>query len=132
MRLSVDTNAYRALVDGDPQFVAAIQKAEVVAFSAVVLGELHAGFKSGTKQLENEELLSRVLARHRVVVHPIGASTSSLYGAIWSGLRRTGHPIPSNDIWIAAQCLEYEFTLLTRDSHFRYVDNLDLYPAVES
>lgn len=129
MKLSVDTNAYRAFVDGDPQFVDAIQKAEVLAFSVVVLGELHAGFKSGTKQLENEEVLSRVLARHRVVVHSIGASTASIYGAVSSDLRKNGHPIPSNDIWIAAQCLEYEFTLLTRDSHFRFVSNLDVLPV---
>jgi len=49
-----------------------------------------------------------------------------IYGAIWSDLRSKGLPIPTNDVWIAAQCLEHDFFLLTKDTHFRNISNLDL------
>ncbi|MEH1952479.1 MAG: PIN domain-containing protein [Nostoc sp.] len=39
-------------------------------------------------------------------------------------LKRKDRPIPENDIWIAAQCLERGWTLVTNDEHFNYVDNL--------
>ena len=35
-----------------------------------------------------------------------------------------GRPIPENDIWIAAIALQYDLTLITRDTHFGEVDNL--------
>ncbi|UBF25828.1 hypothetical protein K9N68_30505 [Kovacikia minuta CCNUW1] len=33
-------------------------------------------------------------------------------------------PIPENDVWIASQCLEHQWTLVTNDEHFSYVDGL--------
>ena len=35
-----------------------------------------------------------------------------------------GHPIPENDIWIAAVAKQYALTLASRDAHFREVDDL--------
>ena len=37
---------------------------------------------------------------------------------------RIGKPIPENDIWIAATAMQYNLTLITRDSHFNYVSGL--------
>ncbi|MFN6200692.1 MAG: PIN domain-containing protein [Aphanizomenon sp.] len=41
-------------------------------------------------------------------------------------LKRKGRPIPMNDIWIAAQCLEKGWILVTDDTDFDYVDGLVL------
>jgi predicted nucleic acid-binding protein len=34
------------------------------------------------------------------------------------------HPIPINDVWIAASCLEHGAALITRDAHFSEIDGL--------
>ena len=128
MKLSIETNAYRAFVDGDPVFVQAIQQAELVSFSVVVLGELRAGFAHGTRRTENERILSQVLAAKRVVVHDVGDSTSAVCARVWSEQRSKGLPIPTNDVWIAAQRLEMDYALITRDAHFRSIAGLVVYP----
>jgi predicted nucleic acid-binding protein len=40
------------------------------------------------------------------------------------GLRRRGRPIPINDVWIAASCMEHGALILTLDAHFDAVDGL--------
>ena len=37
-----------------------------------------------------------------------------------------GRPIPENDIWIAALALQHTLVLVSRDAHFREVENLEL------
>jgi tRNA(fMet)-specific endonuclease VapC len=128
LTLAIDTNAYRAFTDGEPEFVEMIQRAKVVVFSVIVLGELRAGFCRGTRREENEQTLHRVLAIKRVRVSEITDATSNIYASVWSELRSKGVPIPINDLWIAAQCLENGLTLLTRDRHFENVAGLPLLP----
>ena len=41
-------------------------------------------------------------------------------------LKKIGHPIPENDIWVAATCLEVGIPLLTRDGHFDYIRDLEV------
>lgn len=50
--------------------------------------------------------------------------TAVYYSQTRIALRRKGRPIPENDIWIAAQCLEQDWRLVTDDSDFNYVDRL--------
>jgi len=39
-------------------------------------------------------------------------------------LRAKGRPIPINDVWIAASCMEHGARLLTLDAHFSEIDGL--------
>jgi hypothetical protein len=39
-------------------------------------------------------------------------------------LKNKARPIPENDIWIAAAAKRYGMVLVTRDHHFREVDDL--------
>ena len=48
------------------------------------------------------------------------------YSVIRSDLKKRGRPIPENDIWIAASCIELDVPLVTRDSHFSSVYDLKL------
>ena len=50
--------------------------------------------------------------------------TAQYYGTIKDSLRRIGRPIPENDIWIAAVAVQNDLTLITRDAHFEYIENL--------
>ena len=48
-RVLLDTNGYSALAQGDKGVLDALSEADAVYMSAVVLGELHAGFKGGSR-----------------------------------------------------------------------------------
>ena len=47
------------------------------------------------------------------------------YGQVFARLRRSGRPIPVNDIWIAASVLDSGGHLLTFDQDFRHIASLD-------
>jgi tRNA(fMet)-specific endonuclease VapC len=38
-------------------------------------------------------------------------------------LRAKGRPIPENDIWIAAIAKQHELTLVSRDDHFKEIED---------
>jgi tRNA(fMet)-specific endonuclease VapC len=46
-------------------------------------------------------------------------------------LKKIGRPIPENDIWIAATCLELDVPLLSRDGHFDNIRDLEVINWVE-
>ncbi len=48
------------------------------------------------------------------------------YGEIKDRLRKKGRPIPENDIWIAAIAFQHDLILISRDEHFREVEDLKL------
>jgi len=39
-------------------------------------------------------------------------------------LFKKGNPVPENDIWIAALAMEHDLSLVTRDEHFKKIDDL--------
>ena len=51
-------------------------------------------------------------------------ATADAYALIYRSLRRQGRPIPTNDLWIAASCLEHGAVLFSLDAHFDQVDGL--------
>jgi tRNA(fMet)-specific endonuclease VapC len=51
-------------------------------------------------------------------------TTTREYGKIKAELARAGTPIPENDVWIAAQAIEYGLPLATCDAHFSRVNGL--------
>ncbi|HEC62008.1 MAG TPA: PIN domain-containing protein [bacterium] len=44
---------------------------------------------------------------------------------IYLSLQKKGAKIPINDVWIAASCMEVGGTLLTRDRHFKVVEQIE-------
>ena len=46
------------------------------------------------------------------------------YTRIAAQLKRQGTPIPTNDIWIAAQTMEHGAELITSDHHFERISGL--------
>jgi tRNA(fMet)-specific endonuclease VapC len=44
-----------------------------------------------------------------------------------ASLRKSGTPIPINDVWIAAQCLETGSLLVTYYNHFAQIPGLRLW-----
>lgn len=46
------------------------------------------------------------------------------YAQIRWSLKQRGKPIPENDLWIAAACIQHSLPLLSRDAHFKLVPGL--------
>jgi tRNA(fMet)-specific endonuclease VapC len=122
--LSIDTNAYAAFKRGDTQTVDVLQHAPSIIICTTVLGELLGGFAAGNREHSNRSELTQFLGSPRVKVVPSTAATADLYALVYAALRRKGQPIPSNDLWIAASCLEHGAALLTFDAHFQNIDGL--------
>ncbi|MBN1940216.1 MAG: hypothetical protein JW843_11570 [Candidatus Aminicenantes bacterium] len=55
---------------------------------------------------------------------PAGEDTADFNARIWSTLRKAGRPIPTNDVWIAAQAMETGSVLVTFGAHFAQVPGL--------
>lgn len=126
MKLALDTNAYKALGEGDPGLAKEMRRAEAVGLPIVVLGELWFGFMNGSKLRQNTETLERFLATPRVQILQLGEQTTRLFGEIATLLRQAGIAIQQNDIWIAALCKQQGFALATRDQGFQHVLGLEV------
>lgn len=125
-RVLIDTNIYSELLRGN-QFVAdLLKKPEIIAFSVISIAELLSGFKNGTREKENLKELDQFLYSPRVLVYDIDIETSEFYAKIYDELKRSGDPIPTNDLWIAALTLQHGTRLFTLDKHFKKVRGLFL------
>jgi len=120
----LDTNAYVRFLAGDERVLASLAGAGHVYLSVFVLGELLAGFRLGTKERPNRQLLERFLGKPGVAVLEATRETAEYFGLIKSALKKAGQPIPLNDVWIAAQALETGAVLITYDLHFAVVPGL--------
>lgn len=121
MRYSLDTSAYSHFVRGHVEAAELIDQAAWIGVSAVVLGELHAGFRMGNRRADNERGLSQFLANPVVHVLSIDDDAAALYGELVVELKQAGTPLPTNDIWIAAVSARDGATILTFDEHFRSI-----------
>jgi tRNA(fMet)-specific endonuclease VapC len=122
--VALDTNAYSAFMRGRPEAHEIIKRADVIGLSAVVLGELLAGFTAGGRESRNRSELMQFLSSPRVRIHPVSETTADYYARVYAVLRRKGRPIPTNDLWIAASALEHGLRLYSYDAHFTEIDGL--------
>lgn len=124
MRILLDTNAYTAFKRGDATTLEHIRRAREVLVSTIVAGELMFGFRAGARFERNHGELRAFLAHPRVSLLPVTFDTADRFGRIAAHLRRTGRPIPTNDVWIAAHTMESGAELLSFDAHFAGVEGL--------
>ncbi len=124
MKLAIDTNAYRLMMDGEPEAVRLARTAERLLMPVPVLAELRFGFLNGTKGRENEANLVRFLDRPRVEILRCDEETAVRYAELKLQLKKAGTPIPINDVWIAALALQHHATLFTRDADFERIPQL--------
>ncbi len=101
-----------------------MRAAQLIVFSPVVAGELYHGFRRGPRYEENRRRLDGFLENPYVRMLPVTLATADRFGRIIAALRRKGRPIPTNDVWVAAQAMESGADLLSFDSHFEFVDGL--------
>lgn len=126
-KILLDTNAYVRFLRGDEKVMTYLAQADSVCMSVFVLGELYAGFRAGGKERNNRQILERFLLKPTVTVLEATIETADIFGLIMASLKKSGNPIPINDLWIAAHALETGSILLTYDHHFAVVPGLRLW-----
>ena len=124
MKIMLDTSAYVGFKRNLAEVVEIIVNAELILFSPIVLGELMFGFRNGTQFKKNMADLDSFLRHEAVELAPIGNITSDRYSRVAAQLKQQGIPIPTNDIWIAAQTMEHGAELITSDHHFERINGL--------
>ena len=120
----LDTNIIAALLKGEAGIADKIDKAIKVYIPIIVLGELYYGALYSSHVQKNIRNIQKVIARYTVLL--IDEETTSSYGNIKTSLRKKGKPIPENDIWIAAIALRHNLTVITRDKHFKEIDQITI------
>ena len=122
--IALDSNTAIRYLNGDPVVVFNVTSRRGVTLPLIVVGELLFGAENSARPLEN-------LVRYREFIQactvvPLGRETAAAYARVRGDLKRKGRPIPDNDLWIAAQCVEHQWTLATDDEHFTYVADLSV------
>jgi len=118
----VDTNALSAAADDDPAVVAILARADQMVIPVIVLGEYRYGIALSRNRSRYEAWLTGLL--QDCMVLDINEPTTHYYAEIVLELKKTGKPIPTNDLWIAALCRQHRLPLLSRDRHFDYVTGI--------
>ena len=118
----LDTNIVIALYADDSSVMEGINNAIEIYLPSIVIGELYYGaFNSGKKE-ENIQKIDQLIKESLILA--CDDTTAKHYGKIKSQLKVKGTPIPENDIWIAALAFQYSLTLISRDTHFSFIDGL--------
>lgn len=123
----LDTNAYSRWLSGDSNVLNELVNAEVIYMSVVVVAELLTGFKGGSKESQNLEILEDFLSNSKVKTINISKQTAFVFAEIKSYLKNAGKPIPINDVWIAAHTFEFNTSLITFDNHFTQIPKIRLW-----
>lgn len=123
-KVALDTSVAVRFLNGDEAIVAQVLALPTVILPTVVVGELLFGAENSSRSLQNLPRYLEFIETCEVV--NVGRETAVVYAQTRLALKRKGRPIPMNDVWIAAQCLEYGWRLVTDDSDFGYVDGLML------
>ena len=105
-------------------------KAEEILINPIVIAEMLIGFKLGTKEEQNKNEFYEFLNSPRLSVFEIGEMTAEHYSNIFLQLKKSGKPIPTNDIWIAASDMENGIPLATFDKIFTNIQRLVLVPGL--
>jgi tRNA(fMet)-specific endonuclease VapC len=124
MRTLIDTSAYIAASKGHQDVGNRMQDSTEIFLSPIVLGEILVGLRQSPRRDWEREQLSGFLALPAVGVLEIDEETSVRYAEIHDHLRRSGTPVTSNDLWIAASAMQHGLRLLTTDSDFQKIPHI--------
>lgn len=122
--IALDTSAAVRFLNGDAIITERILALPEVTLPMIVVGEWLFGAENSTRPLQNLPRYLEFISACRAV--PLGRETATMYAQTRLALKRKGRSIPMNDVWIAAQCLEHGWVLVTDDTDFDYVDGLIL------
>lgn len=94
--------------------------------SAITLGEL----RLGVLQAGNAEAASRRLSTYQLAQRfealPVDEAVSDAWALLVSRLRTAGRKVPINDSWIAATAIAHGIPIVTQDSDYGAMPNVEV------
>lgn len=121
-RYLLDTDIVIAIFSKDPAVLQRLTNTTEILIPSIVIGELYFGALKSTRTKENIAKIEE-FARNSSILS-CDAETAKTYGATKHRLKEKGLPVPENDLWIAAIALQHGLALVSRDTHFKVVDDL--------
>ena len=131
-RIAMDTNIYTSFKVNDPGVVETLRDCDLIGVDITVIAELFSGFSLGAKEKKNRQELEAFLNSPRVEVLLHDLETADYYALIVKRLKAKGRPIPTNDIWIAANAMKHGLALYSFDKHFEEIEGLLLLSAIRN
>jgi len=122
--LFLDTSAYSAFKRGNLEIIDLARKASRIYVNSIVIGESLSGFKLGNREAQNRVEFEAFLRSPRVEILGLIRDTSERYAEILCYLRKSGTPVPTNNLWIAASVMEHGLMLITTDHHFQRIPHI--------
>ncbi|MFM8658112.1 MAG: type II toxin-antitoxin system VapC family toxin [Chthoniobacterales bacterium] len=126
MRYLLDTNTCIYLIKRSPeQVMRRFKRLRVgdVGVSAITVCELQFGVSNSSQPERNQRALTEFLGPLEALDFP--AAAAAVYGEIRAHLQRSGKPIGSYDLLLAAHALHEDLTLVTNNMReFRRVPDL--------
>jgi len=120
--IALDTSVAVRYLNRDESVMQRLYPYAEVFLPTVVVGELIFGAENSSRAAQNLPRYMEFIELCEII--PIGKSTAIIYAQTNLSLKRKGRAISPNDVWIAAQCIERRWTLVTDDSDFDRVDGL--------
>ena len=93
-------------------------------FSSITLGELLFGAECSKHKEDNASVYSDFCSELEEIKP--NSFVAPFYAKIKAQLKSDGHPIPENDIWIAACAMPHNLTVVTADKHFAFVKGITI------
>jgi tRNA(fMet)-specific endonuclease VapC len=121
-RVALDTSVAIAVLAGHAGSLLS-ESIQQFLLPVPVVGELRYGALNSRRSVENLAQVERLVAR--CLVLDIVEATAAVYARLRLALKEKGKPIPENDLWIAALCVEHQVPLVTLDGHFDQVEELE-------
>jgi len=122
-KVALDTNAVIEIFKDEELFKNTFSGFKLIlpltVWAELFFGALNAG---------NPQKHLNILTRFRFYVDILlpDEDTAKIYAELRLTLKKKGRPIPENDIWIAALCVQHRLPLFTKDVHFQNIEELDL------
>ena len=92
-------------------------------YSSITLGELFFGAECSKKKKENASVYFDFCSELEEI--KVDSAVTPFYAKIKAQLKADGHPIPENDMWIAACAMTYNLTVVTADKHFTFIKGIN-------
>ena len=131
-RIAIDTNIYISFKANDQRVVETFRNCDLIGVDVTVIAELFFGFSMGAREMKNRQELEAFLNSPRVKVLLHDLETADYYALVVKRLKAKGRPIPTNDIWIAANAMKNGLALYSFDKHFEEIEGLLLPPPMKN
>jgi tRNA(fMet)-specific endonuclease VapC len=120
----LDTSIIIEFFKGDLSIKKYLADNSPVNIPFAVLGELYFGAYRSSNPEKHLKQINAFLKICNILA--ADNETANNYAAIKARLIEKGKPIPENDIWIAAVAKTHSLPLVTKDKHFKEIDDLNI------